>query len=62
MSSGAFTVSLAGYQTARESIGDGPYRCVVTLQPTSAPTESNVQCRNMEQRMPNNKMQRTSHG
>jgi hypothetical protein len=47
-SSGAFTVSLAGYQTARESIGDGPYECVVTLQLTSAPTESNVQCRNME--------------
>jgi hypothetical protein len=48
LSSGAFTVSLAGYQTARESIGDGPYECVVTMQPATAPAPSSVLCRNME--------------
>jgi len=46
--SGAFTVSLEGYQAARDDIGDGPYECVVTMQPKDVATGSIVRCRNME--------------
>jgi hypothetical protein len=48
VSTGKFTVSLEGYMAATDAIGDGPYECLVTLQPAQAPGASSVSCRNME--------------
>ena len=46
--SASLTVSLDGYQTAREDIGDGPWDCTVTLQPLNAAVVSAITCKNLE--------------